>query len=102
MVKHYTITLSASATNFSAADAARADVPIISIDIQADPANANAAFIGGPGVTTTDYGTRISVPVSGVPDPPYPMGSGAKGKITLSDIYAVGTAGQKLHLNVVF
>lgn len=79
------------------------DKPIHSISLQAGAANGNPVLIGGPGVTTTDYGVRIPAAVAGVPAAPYiPSDFFRPGRNKLSDIFCIGTANEKLHMLVDF
>jgi hypothetical protein len=106
MIRHYVVTVAATAAPLSDVlpntDPVN-DKPLHSISMQAGAANANPVFIGGPGVSTTDYGVRIPAATGGVPDAPYiPSDFFRPGRNKLSDIFCIGTAGQKLHLFVDF
>lgn len=96
---HRTITLTATGTKLSALASLQAqeDVPLQSLTIQADGANANPVFLGGSGVTITDYGIRIPTPSGGVPAAPVFYESGNR-PVKLSEVFVVGTPGEKVHV----
>ena len=102
-IAHFTATLTAVGTSLKTllglTDSQ--DIPLQSISLQADPANAGAAFVGGTGVTITDYLVRIPIPVSSVPSPPLIYESGTARPMKLSEVFVVGTAGDKLHVGGV-
>lgn len=74
------------------------DVPYEHLTLQADGANGNPVFIGGPGVTTTDYGVRLPASAAGVPHWPPMWYELTARPVKLSEIFVVGTAGEKLHV----
>lgn len=98
---HKTVTVTAAATNVASllgiAAGSSTDVPLESILLQADGGNANPLFVGGPGVTTLDWGVRIPTPTANVPAAPVEFSLMVR-PVKLSEIYVVGTAGEKLHV----
>jgi hypothetical protein len=64
--------------------------------LQADDGNSNPVFIGGDNAgTTAIYGIRLPLPPSGVPLEPV---THLDGPIQLSDLWAIGTNGEKLNI----
>jgi hypothetical protein len=99
MLVHKTVTLTAAGTSLAAllGLTAAQDVPLQSLSLQPDGGNGNPVFIGDAGVTTTDWGMRLAAAAGGVP--PVPQNFSWYGRpVKLSEIYAVGTAGEKLHV----
>jgi hypothetical protein len=99
--RHYTMTLSAVAQPLSvvlavAQRGGTQDEAYRSLQVQADKANTNDAFLGGPTVTTADYGIRVDP--ADTAGPITVCDGFSEGPIKLSDIYAVGTAAEKLHI----
>lgn len=95
IVEHVTVTLTASA----AALPARGRVRWVSI--QPGTANANPAFVGGAGVTTSDFGTYLPASSGSVPSAPMVLGEFYDGAIKLEDIYVIGTASEKVHVQYI-
>lgn len=95
---HKTVTVTAVATsiadllNLSDAE----DIPLQSLSLQGGT-GAAAIFVGGPGVTTTDFGIRLPAAAAGVPSPPERFEYYAR-PVKLSEIYVVGTPGNLLHV----
>lgn len=101
-VRHYTVTLTATATplltliSASFAVGGPRDEAFRFLSVQAGKANTNDAFLGGSTLTTSDYGVRVD---AGDTAPPIDIiGHYDSGPVKLSEIYAVGTAGEKLHV----
>jgi hypothetical protein len=69
------------------------------VSLQPGAANANPVYIGGEGVSSTDYGTRIPVSSGSVPPPPHVIAEFSDGTTQLSDIYVLGTNTEKLHVH---
>lgn len=106
MVKHYVLTLTTGAQQFSKvlantnASGASADaVPRWgNITVQADSGATGAIYIGGYGtqLTTSIWGIFIPIPASSVPAAPISLGPG-----TLDDWVATSAAAtDKLHITV--
>lgn len=99
---HKTITLTGSAqrlvTSFTDPAPGGADDPLCDeITIQAAPANANPAYIGGDaGVLSTDYGIFVPIPATSVPAAPIVL----RGHLRPSMIWVIGTNTQKLHVTL--
>lgn len=84
------------------------DVPFRTLSLQPDAANAGVIYVAGAGsgmnagsgsgVSSSKYGFRLEVPVSSIPAPPYILGEYPSGPIKLSDIWVIGTNGDKLHI----
>lgn len=101
---HETLTLSGVPQNLLEAFPAdpvpkKHDSGMRTIMIQGDGANANAVFVGGNAqVTITDYGWRIDKSAAGVPATGLEIGPFDAGSIKPSQVWVIGTAGEKLHL----
>jgi hypothetical protein len=97
---HYVATVTGAAQRLSTLldlDAAE-DVPFEHLTMQADGANGNPIFIGGPGVSATSYASRIPASAAGVPHwPPLWFELTAR-PVKLSEIFVMGTVGEKLHI----
>lgn len=76
-------------------------VPLREIAIQADPANAGVMYIGGPNVTSTNYGVIVPIPVSSIPSAPFVLGEFDDGSVSLGAFYVLGTANDKVHILVL-
>lgn len=98
---HKTVTLQITAKSLATlldiVPGSSADVPLQSLSLQADGGNAGATFVGGPTVSTTDYGIRIPAAAAGVPSAPERFELLAR-PVKLSEIYVVGSANEKLHV----
>jgi hypothetical protein len=90
---HYTMTLSGSAETLPALGKVRW------MSLQPGGANANPVYLGGPGVSSTDYGTCLPAASGGIPPPPHVIGEFYDGAIAVADFYVIGTASQKLHIH---
>ncbi len=104
MVNHYTITLSATARSLATGLEGIGINDILKfLAIQATPGNTHVAYIGGNQrtLTTSDYGFRIEAPVTSIPYAPTVIEL-APGFSSLSEIFAVGTADEKLQIFLVF
>ena len=112
MIKHYVVTLSGAAQNLfigatgvapGAKAAAALDVPLRSIALQPRGTNNAALFVGGDStVSSTVYGVRLEAgDASDVPPAPYMYDGYESGAIKLSDFWAIGTANEILHIQVV-
>lgn len=69
--------------------------------LQPGEANANPVYVGGKGVTSTDYGVRLPASAAGVPSAPWDPSGGDDGTLDMGDVYVVGTLGEKLHVFAV-
>lgn len=98
-VSHKVVTLDGTAQQLALA----IDMPgvrIRSISMQPGAANAAAVFVGGPGVTASDYGVRLPASAAGVPAAPYVVEDSDE-STRMDDWYVIGTDTEKLHLLVV-
>lgn len=98
---HKTVTLQATAKSLAALLNITAggpdDLPLQSLSLQAGTANANGVFVGGPAVSSTDFGVRIPAAAAGVPAAPEKFEFYGR-PVKLSEVYVVGTADEKLHV----
>lgn len=80
---HETVTLTGAAQPVSAASSG-----VRTATLQAPSGNAGAIYLGGPAVSTTDYGYRIGAGEAGpvIPD------------ADLSKLFMIGTLNDKLHI----
>lgn len=104
-IRHATLTLTGAAQRLISAfpdvtPGGADDLSAIVLVLQPDGANAAAVFIGGEGVTTTDYGFRLAAAAAGVPPAPF-VGEFAGARTKLSRWYAIGANGEKLHIMLV-
>jgi hypothetical protein len=90
MVRHKVVAITAAAK--SLASSLGEDGYVAYLSLQPVAANANPFFIGGPGVTTTDYGVRMEIPVTNIPSAAWPLDDLMGPLCKLSDVYIVGTA----------
>ena len=93
--EHRVLTLAGSAEPLSSLGKVRW------LSLQPGGANSNPVFIGGPGVSSTDYGTRLPAASGGVPPPPHVIAEFYDGALSAQDIYVYGTAAEKLHIHVI-
>ncbi len=106
MIQDVTLTLSGVAQQLVAPDGAppfgssgKLDNAMRTITLQADPANAHVVYVGGSSaVSSTLYGIILPLPPSSIPAVPVVIGAYDSGPIKLSDIWVIGTAGEKLHV----
>jgi hypothetical protein len=92
-LRTFTITFTGSAQQLSSLLTTEQDVPVYAMDIQAEPGNANACYVGDSTVSTSN-GIRIPVPVTSVPEAPYRIGDFGSPQLLLSDVYMIGNAAQ--------
>jgi hypothetical protein len=94
---HYTVTLTATARSIATALGLTPaqDVALRSLTVQAGKANAADAFVGGSGLTVTDYGVRVD-PADTAP-PILLLGGVDGGPIKPSKVFVIGTANEILH-----
>jgi hypothetical protein len=67
------------------------------LHIQADPANLNPFYVGGPDVSSTN-GIIIPTPVAGLSAAPYIIDGFDDGRLEAVDVWVVGTAAEKARL----
>ena len=78
------------------------DFPIRWIALTADPANVNPVYRGfSANLSASIWGQYIPAAAATVPAPPDIMAEFEDGRLNLSDIWVLGTAGEKLHINVI-
>lgn len=97
-ITHAVMTLDGTAQALSAGIPAGGSIR--SLSLQPGAANTNAVFVGGPGVSATVYGVRLPVPVTSIPPAPFLL-EDLEGKMSLEEVYVIGTNGEKLHLLLV-
>lgn len=102
-VNHYTLTLSGSAESLASVLGGAEDNYIRYISIQAHPDNGNVAYVGGSNVALTsgNYGIRVEIPESTIPQAPIIFESLPAASMKLGDFFVLGTAGQKLQIMTV-
>jgi hypothetical protein len=72
------------------------------IALTAGPANANPFYIGhDANLTSANFGTRIPAPTAGEPVAPYIREGFAPGTVRLEEFFVLGTAGQKVHIDLI-
>jgi hypothetical protein len=96
--EHYTVTLSGSVQVLPTASGGG---KVRWLSLQPDGANANPVFLGGPGLTTSDYGTRLPAASGGVPPAPHVIAEFSDGSMAVQDFYVLGTSTEKLHVHVL-
>lgn len=72
---------------------------VLNLQIQPLGANAGIVYVGGRDtLTTTNYGMRLEIPVSTIPQAPYmvPGGDRSGPAINLDDVYLIGTNNDKV------
>lgn len=105
--RHFTLTVGTTATTlYALATAAVAGKIGTAKQLMIQPHSENLAVIygGSPtdGVTTTNYGWLLPIPVSGVPSAPFPIESGSSGLISLAAIQVLAAnATDKIHVFLV-
>lgn len=104
---HYTFTIPAGAAKSLLELAAlekRDDVGMQFITLQLAPAVNNAAYIGGPGVTSTNYGQYMPAPAAAfgtagqLTESPRKFEMTGGRPVKLSEIYVAGTVGDEVHV----
>jgi hypothetical protein len=90
----------AAAFNVSA-NAALGNLSCREIHIQPEGGNSNIVKFGDSHITTSLYSFVMPAPIANVPSPPMILGAYARDVIYLDDIYALGTAGEKVHIGLV-
>jgi hypothetical protein len=98
MVKHGIVTVTTSAQSLSSGLGASVDtLPRVGfLSLQPGAANSGVVYVGGPGVSTTVYGFRLEIPVSSIPCAPWFREAIGGAFMSLSDVYVVGTASDKV------
>jgi len=96
------ITIPNPAAAISLLPAGQKDVQVQGLIFQPDDGATNPIFIGGPDVnTSTTYWFRINAPAGGVPPVPFTILLANVGFANLSQLYAIGTAGEILRVTVI-
>lgn len=104
---HATVTLSGAAESLSSILTALGWVSgtyepgMRAVWLQPDGANNAVIYVGGAGVTNTDFGFRLEAGATGIPPAPFSFGEMAERQLYLSEIYVLGTAAQKLHVYAI-
>jgi hypothetical protein len=100
---HYVLTLTGSAQLLSSVLAADVlEVPVGQLMLQADSANAAVVGVGfSNAVTAASCAATIPAAVAGVPAAPLLLGPFRPSQLFLSQIWVIGTNGQKLRIGVI-
>jgi hypothetical protein len=78
------------------------DAACRTISLQADAANSHIVAVGADStVTTSAFGLGIPIPTGAALGAPVILGAYDQGGIRLSDLWIIGTAGEKLHVLAV-
>ncbi len=107
MLQHAVLTLDGTAQSLLSAFGAAEppgganDPACTFIALQAGAANSNAVFVGGPDVSASDYGARIPIPVTTIPEVPFTFPAGY-GVVRLSSVWVIGTNAEVLHILYVW
>ncbi len=101
--RQYNLTLDGTAQALSVAlpgieDPSIENIGFRQIKLQADDGNSNPIFIGDSEVTAAVHGLFIPLPPANVPAPPENFGDFGAGSLKLSEIFALGTAGEILNI----
>lgn len=99
MIAHHVLTFDGNAQRLSSV-AGALNLGIRTISLQPNGANANPCYLGGPGVTASDFGVRLEAGAAGVPPAPFVLGEFQTGWAQLAECYVIGTSTQKLHILV--
>lgn len=75
------------------------DFPAQVLTLQPDGGNTHVVYYGGAGVTTADYAFRQEAPTATIPPAPIII-SLADGRLKPSQMYVIGTAGEKVHIGI--
>lgn len=100
MIRHYVLTTTGSAQLLSTALSGALPNPIRTISIQPFGTNAAASYIGGAGVSSTDYGVRMEAGAAGIPPAPFVLGEYTPAWLKLDELYVNGTNNEKLAILV--
>jgi len=109
MTRHYVLTLNGAAQQLSSALGGDEDRQLSAVWLSPRGSNANLIFIGGSAtLTSTNYGVRLEIPVSSVPQAPFNPGEFAGGSlerfrspIKMGNFWVLGTNGEFLHILAV-
>lgn len=112
MVKHYVVAMTTGTPVrlSSALAVGETDHQMAAIWMQPRGDNAAVIYIGSTAtMTSTDYGVRLEIPAAGVPPAPFNTGDfsfgagyGNRAPIKLSDLYALGTTNDELHILAIW
>jgi hypothetical protein len=92
MIRHGKITVTTSAQSLSNTTNLGANRPVRFLSVQPGSANSGRLFFGGPGVTTTDFGFAMEIPVTSIPSAPMIITDAiAAPGLLVGDLYVVGT-----------
>jgi hypothetical protein len=98
---HYVLTLNGTPQLLSSVLPGNGrDYPLCSISLQPRGTNGNPVYIGATSsLSTTDYGVKLEVPLSGIPPAPWER-EFSHGPLRLGSFYVLGTNGEFLHIFV--
>lgn len=106
MVKHYVLTLNGSAQQLNTAldstfqgPGTDQDQLVNAIYLQPDGANAGIVYVGDKDVSSTDYGFRMEIPASTIPQAPFAFELSTR-SIRPSHLWVKGTNNDKLHITL--
>ena len=75
------------------------DLALRRLDLQPRGTNAAPVYVGQDNTTSsTNYGVRLEAAVATIPPAPYPLGDFNAGPLHFSDVWALGTTGDFLHV----
>ena len=97
VIGHTTVTMNGNAQALSSV-LTLDPLDVRRIELQPGAANVNPVFLGGATVSSTDYGVRLEVPVTGIPPAPWIVAEERSVPVTLQQLYIRGTSGEKLHI----
>lgn len=112
MVRHFVLTLTTGTPKrLSDVLGAAEDSQMAGLWLQPRSTNAGAVYIGTDNtITSTSYGVRIPAASAGEPPAPFSLGDfsrggtghGSKSPIKLSELWALGTSGDFLHILALY
>lgn len=98
MVLHGTVTLAGTGTRVNMATAVGEDFNVRWLTVQPDALNVGVVYLGGLGLTTNSFGFRFEAPVAQIPSAPWQLDGFESGSMKLSDLSAIGTNNDLLHV----
>lgn len=98
---HYTVTLTGSAQNLETDLPAGTPDRCRTLILQVDPSNSGLVYVGGSGLTDSNFAFSLPIPVGGKAAPPFMLGDYETTVLRLDDIYVLGSASDKLYVSAV-